>query len=91
MDLGIAGTAALVTGASGGIGSAVARELAAEGVRVALHYHRNREAAEALAEELGGVALAADLREEAEADALVPAAVEAVSYTHLTLPTTPYV
>ena len=78
MDLGIAGTAALVTGASGGIGSAVARELAAEGVRVALHYHRNREAAEALAEELGGVALAADLREEAEADALVPAAVEAL-------------
>jgi len=49
MDLGLAGTAALVTGASGGIGSAVARELAAEGARVALHYHRNREAAEALA------------------------------------------
>ena len=78
MDLGLAGTAALVTGASGGIGSAVARELAAEGARVALHYHRNREAAEALAAELGGVALQADLRDEAQADALVPAAVEAL-------------
>src|SRR4051794_7363097 len=78
MDLGLAGTAALVTGASGGIGSAVARELAAEGARVALHYHRNREAAEALAAELGGVALAADLRDEAQADALVPAAAEAL-------------
>jgi 3-oxoacyl-[acyl-carrier protein] reductase len=78
MDLGLAGTAALVTGASGGIGSAVARELATEGARVALHYHRNREAAEALADELGGVALQADLRDEAQADALVPAAVEAL-------------
>src|SRR3954454_20637585 len=78
MDLGLAGTAALVTGASGGIGSAVARELAAEGARVALHYHRNREAAESLAAELGGVALQADLRDEAQADALVPAAVAAL-------------
>jgi 3-oxoacyl-[acyl-carrier protein] reductase len=78
MDLGLAGTAALVTGASGGIGSAVARELAKEGARVAVHYHRNRDAAEALAGELGGVALQADLRDEAQADALVPAAVEAL-------------
>jgi 3-oxoacyl-[acyl-carrier protein] reductase len=78
MDLGLQGAGALVTGASGGIGSAVARELAAEGARVAIHYHRNREAAEALAGELGGVALRADLREEAEADALVPATVAAL-------------
>jgi len=78
MDLGLSGSAALVTGASGGIGSAVARELAAEGARVAIHYHRNRDAAQALAEELGGVALQADLRDEAQADALVPAAVEAL-------------
>ena len=78
MDLGLAGTAALVTGGSGGIGSAVARLLADEGVRVGVHYHTNRAAAEALAEEIGGVALQADLRDEAQADALVPSAVAAL-------------
>jgi 3-oxoacyl-[acyl-carrier protein] reductase len=78
MDLGLSGTAALVTGASGGIGSAIARALAAEGARVGVHYHTNRNRAEALAAEIGGVALAADLRDEGAVDALVPAAVEAL-------------
>ena len=78
MELALQGTAALVTGASGGIGSAVARLLAGEGVRVGVHYHTNRAAAEALAEEIGGVALAADLRDEAQADALVPEALAAL-------------
>ena len=36
---------ALVTGASRGIGRATARKLAARGVRVAVHYHRNEAAA----------------------------------------------
>jgi 3-oxoacyl-[acyl-carrier protein] reductase len=78
MELGLEGSAVLVTGASGGIGSATARVLAAEGARVGVHYHSNREAAEAVATEVGGVALQADLRDEASADALVPAALEAL-------------
>jgi 3-oxoacyl-[acyl-carrier protein] reductase len=78
MDLGLEGCGVLVTGASGGIGAAVSRQLATEGARVAVHYHRNREVAEALAAEIGGVALQADLRDEAQADALVPAALSAL-------------
>lgn len=78
MDLGLDTARVLVTGASGGIGAATARAFAREGARVIVHYHRNREAAETVAAEIGGVALGADLRDEAEADALVPAAVAAL-------------
>ena len=78
MNLGLDGAGVLVTGGSGGIGAATARAFAAEGARVAVHFFRGREAAEALAEEIGGVAVGADLRDEAEADALVPAAAEAL-------------
>jgi 3-oxoacyl-[acyl-carrier protein] reductase len=43
----------LVTGASGGIGAAIARALSVAGFRLCLHYHRNAGKAEALAKELG--------------------------------------
>jgi 3-oxoacyl-[acyl-carrier protein] reductase len=43
-----------VTGASGGIGSAIARALQGMGFRLCLHYHRNAAKAHALAKELGG-------------------------------------
>ena len=76
MELGLEGTAALVTGGAGGIGAATVRALAAEGARVAVHYHSSRAEAERLAGEIGGVALQADLRDEAAADGLIPAAVE---------------
>lgn len=78
MDSKLAGKGVLVTGAGGGIGSAVARAFASEGACVALHYRSSRERAEAIASETGGVALRADLTVEAEADALVPAAVDAL-------------
>lgn len=45
---------ALVTGASRGIGREVAVQLAARGVRVGIHFNRNRAAAEALLGELPG-------------------------------------
>jgi len=69
MDTGLAGKSVLVTGASGGIGAATARAFAAEGARVAVHYNRGRDRAEALAAELDGSTLVqADLTQEAEVD-----------------------
>ena len=50
---------ALVTGGSGGIGAAISRRLARDGLHVIVHANRNREAAEALVREIvasGGTA-----------------------------------
>ena len=78
MDLDLRGKGVLVTGGAGGIGSAVVRAFAEEGARVAVHYHQNAEGAEALARDVGGAALRADLTREPDVDALVPAAVTAL-------------
>ncbi len=73
------GKSAVVTGASGGIGAAIARALHGQGASVALSGTR-REALEALAAELGErVAVCpADLREAGAADGLIAAAEAAV-------------
>jgi 3-oxoacyl-[acyl-carrier protein] reductase len=74
VDTGLAGKRVLVTGASGGIGAACAREFAAEGASVVVHYRRGRDRAEAVAAQIGGELFGADLTIEAEVDALFAAA-----------------
>jgi NAD(P)-dependent dehydrogenase (short-subunit alcohol dehydrogenase family) len=62
------GKVVLVTGASGGIGSAVARRFGEEDARVVLHYHQNRAGAEALRAEMNSaqaLVVRADLTKEA--------------------------
>ena len=65
----LTGMTALVTGASGGIGSEIAKALAGQGAKL-----------EAFAAELGGdhVCVPCDLGDAAAVDALVPAAIEAL-------------
>jgi 3-oxoacyl-[acyl-carrier protein] reductase len=61
----------VVTGASGGIGSACARAFAAEGASVLVHFHSGGDRAGALAAELGGAPVAqADLTSETEVERL---------------------
>lgn len=71
------GMTALVTGASGGIGSAVAKALAAQGARVALSGTRE-DALNAVAAEIGGdvVVLPCNLSDAEAVDGLIPRAVE---------------
>ena len=73
------GLRALVTGASGGLGSAMAESLAAHGARVALSGTR-REALEAVAAKLPNdpVILPCNLSDPAAVEGLVPAAIEAL-------------
>ncbi len=73
----LTGMTALVTGASGGIGSAITRALAGQGARLAVS-GSNVEKLEAFRASLGGdhVALPCDLSDAAAVDALVPQAVE---------------
>jgi hypothetical protein len=75
----LTGMTALVTGASGGIGSAIAKGLAAQGARLAVS-GSNAEKLETFRAGLGGdhVALACNLSDAAAVDALVPQAVAAL-------------
>jgi 3-oxoacyl-[acyl-carrier protein] reductase len=83
MDRSFSGRVALITGASGGIGQALARRLATGGAALGLGYGTNGQAAQALAAEItsaGGTAFAigADLRRPEAPGQLVQAAAEAL-------------
>jgi 3-oxoacyl-[acyl-carrier protein] reductase len=70
------GKTALVTGASRGIGRAIATELSEAGASVVVGYRSGKDEAEALAAEIGGRALQADVSDPDEAKRLVDEAGE---------------
>ena len=70
MDLGLTGRTAVVTGASSGMGLAIAQALAEEGANVAM-FARRREVLEAEAERAGALAVRGDLTDPADLDRLV--------------------
>ena len=61
----------LITGASRGIGAAAARRFAAGGCKVAVNYLHSREQAEALAKEIGGWAVRADVTDPVQVQNMV--------------------
>jgi 3-oxoacyl-[acyl-carrier protein] reductase len=65
------GKVALVTGGSRGIGAAITRELARARARVAVNYRAGKDAAEAVAADIGGLALQADVSSPEEAAGLI--------------------
>lgn len=76
MDTGLRDKGVIVTGGAGGIGTAMCRAFAAEGALVGIHYRSSSDRALALASEVGGVAIKADLTVEKEVDWLFSKAVE---------------
>lgn len=68
----------LVTGGAARIGAHIARGLVADGWRVCIHYRTSSEAADRLAEEIGGVTARANLRVPGDVAGLIEAARQAL-------------
>lgn len=66
MDTGLKDSVVLVTGGAGGIGQAICRAFASEGANVVIHYNNSEENANLLADEIGGIAVGADLFMESD-------------------------
>ncbi|WP_375428718.1 SDR family NAD(P)-dependent oxidoreductase [uncultured Sphingomonas sp.] len=69
------GAVAIVTGGGTGIGASVVRRLASRGVRCVVNYASSRDEAEALAGEVEGIAVKADVADDVACRALAQAAV----------------
>lgn len=69
----------LITGGAARIGAHIVRGLAADGWRVCIHYRTSVEPAKALAEEIGGVHVKANLRVPQDVAELIASAREALS------------
>jgi 3-oxoacyl-[acyl-carrier protein] reductase len=76
MELGLQGKGVLVTGAAGGIGSAIVRAFASEGARVALHFRTSEKRAKALSSETGATPIQGDLTIESEVKQVFSTAIE---------------
>lgn len=69
---------AVITGASGGIGSQIARELSEKGYNIVLNYNKNRDDAESVARELtSAIAVKADVSVQSEAENLIKTTIDA--------------
>ena len=65
---------AIVTGGAKRIGAALVRALAADGWHVLIHYNRSKAEAEALAAELGGSTVRAELADPGAAETILSGA-----------------
>ena len=78
------GKVALVSGSSRGIGKAIATSFAKEGASVIVTYKNNKDLAKKVVENFNDFLIV-------KLDVSKRESIKTVSYTHLTLPTTPYV
>jgi 3-oxoacyl-[acyl-carrier protein] reductase len=85
MDLGLTGRTAIVCGASSGLGLAVAEALAGEGAHVVM-LARRRDLLETEAKRFGGLAVAGDVRNAADLEHAVQAAVDAYGGIDILVP-----